>query len=251
MKMIRKNKIINEATRRELETKSKVAQKTKTYGTTRYERKKYSSIASSNRSYNNIDMNALFKGDILSFKVPVKGETNNYEVELLFENFLEYFRNEIEHNNYKVDFRTAYRALQKSINSGDIYISCSCPDWKYRMAYWSTKNSQNSGAPEVRASDITNPDDKLGSGCKHSMLVLSNIKWAIKVASVIANYISYIKKNRKDLYNKIIKPAIFEDGYDPNEDDEDLDNAMDNDNDRDNIDKIMFKKSKDNLINLS
>ncbi len=58
-------------------------------------------------------------------------------------------------------------------------------------------------------SDITNPKDELGAGCKHLMLVLSNTSWLIKVASVIRNYIQYMERYKKNLYTKIIYPAIY------------------------------------------
>ena len=77
------------------------------------------------------------------------------------------------------------------------------------MAYFATKKDINSGTPELRPSKITNPDDDLGDGCKHSLLVLSNTGWIIKTASVINNYIKYMEKNQKRLYADIIYPAIY------------------------------------------
>lgn len=84
-----------------------------------------------------------------------------------------------------------------------------CPDWKYRMNFWSTVNKINSGAPENRPSKITNPVNDLGPGCKHVMLVLSNHNWLIKVASVINNYIKYFEKHKQREYADIIYPAIY------------------------------------------
>ena len=84
-----------------------------------------------------------------------------------------------------------------------------CPDWAYRMAYWASVNDLNSGEPEDRPSDITNPKNDLGPGCKHVMLVLSNMNWLLKVASVINNYIKFFERNRKKEYADIIYPAIF------------------------------------------
>ena len=88
-----------------------------------------------------------------------------------------------------------------------------CPDWKYRMGYWSTMKNINSGVPERRPSKITNPRNNKGPGCKHVMLVLSNISWAIKLASVINNYIIYMQRNRKRQYADVIYPAIYGKAY--------------------------------------
>lgn len=84
-----------------------------------------------------------------------------------------------------------------------------CPDWKYRFAYWATKDQIIAKDPENRPSDITNPTNKLGAGCKHVMLVLANVGWLIKVASVINNYIKYMEKHREQQYAKFIYPAIY------------------------------------------
>lgn len=166
---------LTEATRQELILKSRTARPTKTYGTTRYERKNKQHIYNSVSNFNKIDMNALFKGNMLSFKIPVHGETNNYTVEVLFEGILDDIKHEIKMNKDKLEYKCVYRAIINAINKQDIFISCTCPDWKYRMRYYATKNRYNSGVPQVKASDITNPDDKLGAGCKHSLAVLANL----------------------------------------------------------------------------
>lgn len=88
-----------------------------------------------------------------------------------------------------------------------------CPDWKYRMNYWATKSQLIINEPENRPSRITNPSNKLGPGCKHVMLVLSNHSWLIKVASVITNYINYMKQHYEKQYATIIYPALYEKEY--------------------------------------
>lgn len=84
-----------------------------------------------------------------------------------------------------------------------------CPDFQYRFAYYSTRNNYNSGAPETRPSDITNPEDKLGSACKHVLLILNNTSWILRVARVIANYIKYMQEHYPKMYADIIYPAIY------------------------------------------
>jgi hypothetical protein len=93
------------------------------------------------------------------------------------------------------------------VNDGVILHNC--PDFKYRFNYWSTVKKYNSGEPELRFAKITNPNNSLGSGCKHTILVLKNNSWLIKVASVILNYIKLMQQRYKKLYDTIIYPAIF------------------------------------------
>ena len=56
---------------------------------------------------------------------------------------------------------------------------------------------------------MTNPNDTLGVGCKHIMLVLSNTSWCIKLASVIHNYINYMKSHYEKLYADIIYICVY------------------------------------------
>ena len=56
--------------------------------------------------------------------------------------------------------------------------------------------------PQFMPTDETNPNNELGAGCKHVLLVLGNTSWVIKVASVIMNYIKYIEKSRVNIYQK-------------------------------------------------
>ena len=222
---------LTEKTRKELINKSINANKTKTYGTTRYDRRNKISIFNTLQNYNKIDMNALFKANLLSFKIPVKGETNNYEINVLFEGICDELKQEVKANNNKLEFKCVYKALIKAIDRQDIYISCTCSDWKYRMAYWSTKQRYNSGPSQLVPAKVMNPDDKDGAGCKHVLNVLTNLEWAVKLAIVINNYIIYMDKHMHDKYIKFIQPKLFDDI------DDDLANSMDNEQDEAEINK--------------
>ena len=82
-----------------------------------------------------------------------------------------------------------------------------CPDQIYRWQHQATLNDNNSGRPETRPSLVTNPTNKPGS-CKHILFVLSNKIWATKVARTLFNYIIDIWKNKKQLFDRIIRPAL-------------------------------------------
>ena len=157
-------------------------------------------------------MNKLFKDDILTTDVQVKGETDTYVVKISFGGFLELLYDQLKVTN-EFNLKAVTRALINGFNRDDVYIHCSCPDWQYRFAYFATKNNINSGDAENRPSDTTNPNDMLGSACKHVLLVLSNTSWLLKVASVIHNYVNYMEKHHERLYQKIIYPAIWKKEY--------------------------------------
>lgn len=180
------------------------------FGKNRYERRLKSRISNSVRNYNKIDMNKLFKDDILTVDIQVHGETNDYLVKFTFNGVLERLQDEMEKLNTEVvDIRVLSRALTRSFNDKDVYMSCSCPDWHYRFSYWATRNDINSGAPEMLPADITNPNDDKGPGCKHAALCLTNTVWVLKVASVIRNYINYMEKHYNRLFADIIYPAVY------------------------------------------
>lgn len=207
---------LTEASRKDLINKGK---KSDTYrdtskGRNRFERRKYSKISTSVSQYNNIDMNSFFKKDILTVGITVKGETNDYTVKVKFGNILQTIQQNIKANNNKLEFKTIVTSLSKVFNYGDVYIHCDCPDFTYRQAYWATKNNYNSGTPETRASNITNPRDTKGSGCKHVMLILSNIDWMMKIASVINNYIHYAEEHMEKAFADIIFPKLYGVKYD-------------------------------------
>lgn len=158
-----------------------------------------------------MDMNGLFQHGILTVNIEVNGETDNYLVTMKFGGFLEELQKILRAQDFNL--RAVTRALINAFNRDDVYIHCSCPDWQYRFAYWGSVNDINSGAIETRPSDITNPEDDKGPGCKHVMLVLANTTWLVKCSSVVNNYVNYMQKHYPKLYADIIYPAIYGEKY--------------------------------------
>lgn len=122
-------KVLLEASRKELLDKSKNADVVKRYGTTRYDRRHQQHVYNSVEAFNKIDCNALFRANLLSFIIPVHGETDNYGVEVLFEGICDGIKREVVRNNDELEFKCVYRALIDAINKRDILVACTCPDW--------------------------------------------------------------------------------------------------------------------------
>jgi len=216
-----------EKTRQELINKSKsgaeYSKKNQARGKNRWERRNYSQVANSVRDYNNIDMDAFWKGDVLEFVIKVNGETDNYEVIILFEGILAELRREVQGNNNKLEFKCVLRALLKVFNTGDVYVSCNCPDFIYRFKYWAARNKYSSAIPDQytnmrplpgpedggRGAAGANDQDTKGSACKHVNLVISNLDWMMKVASVINNYVKWCKENMERNYADYIFPQVY------------------------------------------
>lgn len=212
---------IDEKSRRELINKSRGGDNytsKEREGQNRWTRRTKSRIFNSIRDYNDIDMNAFWKGNILQFGIKVHGETDDYVVTVIFENILENLQRNIKDNDNKLEFKCVLRALLTSFNSGDVYISCTCPDFVYSgMNYYSYKQGYNSNpifGKAMTAPVQKNPDDTKGAGCKHINLVISNLDWMMKIASVINNYIRYAREHFGTKYADFIFPQVYGVPYD-------------------------------------
>ena len=149
----------------------------------------------------------------MTVNLEVEGETDTYIVSISFGGFLDELHRELKRANDIFSLRIVIRALLNSFNSDNVYIKCSCPDFRYRFGYWASRNDIIVGEKENRPSDKTNPNNTLGAGCKHIMLVIANTSWIIKLGSVVTNYYNYMEKHYKKLWADIIYPAVYDKKY--------------------------------------
>ena len=213
---IKKSDILLEDTRTMLVSKSRGAgtYQDTSRGKNRFERKKYSSVAKTVKQYNKIDMNQLFKEDILEVSIPVVGEHDSYTVSVKMEGVVKEIAANIKNNKNQLEYRTIVQAITKVFNSSNIYVKCTCKDYKYRFAHWNIVNNvsvDDSSSDPGPGRGIANPKDDKGRGCKHVLLVLANGDWLMKVASVINNYIHYAEEKLQKPFLKLIFPKLY--GY--------------------------------------
>jgi len=203
--------LLDEASRQQLIAKSVNADSYRdtSKGRNRYERRKLSKVANTVSQYNSIDMDSFFKHDILTVGINVHGETDDYVVTVKFSGVLDEIAQEVKANKGKLEFKVVSRSLSRVFNQGNVLIHCNCPDAKYTQDFWQTKNGYNAGPAENRPSNRTNPSDTKGAGCKHVLLVLSNLDWLIKVASTVNNYIHYCQEYMQSNYADYIFPRLY------------------------------------------
>ena len=206
--------LLLEANRTSLISQSRNAgeYKNKERGKNRFERKKYSKIANAVRAYNEIDMNSLFKRDILLVNIPVVGENDEYTVTIKLEGIVGEIHKNIKNNSNKLEYRTIIQALTKIFNTSDVYIKCTCPDAKYRFAHWNILKNvsvDDSSKDPGPGRGIVNPNDDKGRGCKHMLLVLANGDWMMKVASVINNYCHFLSEKKPEAFLKLVFPKLY------------------------------------------
>ena len=127
---------LDEATRTQLVAQSRNVGKYKdtSRGINRMERKKYSKIANAVKAYNAIDMNSVFKQDVLQVNIPVVGETDEYTVTIKIDGVVAEIQKHIKNNGNKFEYKTVIQALTKVFNTTDVYVRCRCDDFKYRFA---------------------------------------------------------------------------------------------------------------------
>ena len=157
-------------------------------------------------------MNKFFKEDILEVAIPVTGETDSYTVTIRMEGVVKEIARNVKSNKNKLEFRTIVQSLTKIFNTANIYVKCSCPDYKYRFAHWNIVNNvsvDDTSKDPGPGKGIRNPKDDKGRGCKHVLLCLANGDWIMKVASVINNYIHYAEEKLQKPFLKLIFPKIY------------------------------------------
>ena len=213
---IKKSDLLLEDTRTMLVGKSRNAgqYQDQSRGKNRFERKKYSQVAKTVKQYNTIDMNKLFKEDILEVSIPVVGEHDSYTVSVKMEGVVKEIAVNIKNNKNQLEYRTVVQAITKIFNSSNIWVKCTCKDYKYRFAHWNIVNNvsvDDSASDPGPGRGIVNPKDDKGRGCKHVLLVLANGDWLMKVASVINNYIHYAEEKLQKPFLKLIFPKLY--GY--------------------------------------
>ena len=99
-------------------------------GKNRYERRTKSKLASSVKHFNSIDMDKLFKADILDVNIDVSGETNDYVVRISFSGIFDELHNFMGRiKGSDISRKIISQALSRAYNNTDVYYNCTCPDF--------------------------------------------------------------------------------------------------------------------------
>lgn len=185
---------------------SRRGQNYKTMPGNRYKRRLRIRTEGGNRVWYDIDVNLFFNKDKFLFHIPVIGETDEYVVEIEIENWLPILRSDIQRDGFSV--KAFKNSLAKAFRTLNIKLHDTCPDFKYRFAYWFSLFGDNSGQPETRPTKETNPKNNLGRGCKHINFVLSNTIWIARIARIFFNYCFNLYKTNKPLFERTIAKKL-------------------------------------------
>ena len=166
---------------------------------TEAERKK----RSKNYSVNNSTEFEVQKGNLV-----ITTYVGDYEQKIELTSFLDRLRNRVLSSQYyKITVDNIRTLLRNCFSDMDLRVSCTCGDWKYRIAYRASENGYIYGEKETRAANITNPNDTKGSLCKHLIRVLSNYSWLSFLSGVVYRY---LKNHVKELARAFDIPNLEE-----------------------------------------
>lgn len=185
---------------------SKHGEDYKTMPGNRYKRRLRIRTEGGNRVWYDIDVNLFFNKDQFLFHIPVIGETDEYVVEILIENWLLILRSDIQREGFSV--KAFKNSLAKAFRTLNIKLHCTCDDFRYRFSFYFSLFGDNSGAPETRPPNITNPKNNLGRGCKHINFVLMNTIWLPRIARIFFNYCFNLYKTNKPLFERTIAKKL-------------------------------------------
>lgn len=134
-------------------------------------------IAESEIHYYSVDIQEFLDTGTLVFRFQVR----DYDVNIRLTGLVDYLRKKLKG---KVNYDNIRKYLNYAMDHGDVFVSCTCPDFRYRFAYTATKKKFIEGKPETRPSNITNPHLK-GGICKHIIKLLNNKSWIRKYTTLI------------------------------------------------------------------
>lgn len=174
-------RMFNHSSLLEIDRKNLVG-KTKAQSTNRYNKR----LSYHATSYDNVDMSELLTKDLIVAHVTVGDYICTIAFQGVIYNLVEILDKQ---PNPNITLQSVIRAVTKAIDDTDIYVDCTCPDFIYRFSYYASKYGYKYGRQETRPPRETNPNDNMGSMCKHLTALLSNKRWLVKLSSVINAYI--------------------------------------------------------------
>lgn len=128
-----------------------------------------------------------FLNDWLVITTTISGNSRSYTDQIAFKgvmtDLIEVAKNDSSHT---VNSKLIIKSIHASLDKNDIYINCTCPDFKFTYQYWASKGKfcwgklQNSNGKEIR-----NPNNDKGCMCKHLYALLRSNKFLNAISDKI------------------------------------------------------------------
>jgi hypothetical protein len=179
---------LNEITRWEILNRSK------RQAPVRYKKKDgYKSFYTA-RDFTNIDFAKLFTNDTFVWKSRVGGYETIVSFEGAFANLYNKIGSWSGKNRWKrINLKLLTTCLSQALDEEDLYLSCTCDDFKYRFDYWlSMKYDAKYGPKQTTKPKVRNVNDNKGFVCKHLLSSLHGKKWVPAAAKA---WLEFIRDN--------------------------------------------------------
>lgn len=145
------------------------------------------------RDFDNVDFAKLFTDDEFVWMSRV----GDYVVTVCFLGAFDELRMRLRsmrgRNRWKrITLRDVVESLSRALDTEDLYVNCSCPDFIYRFSFWATQQECKYGDPENRPPKVRNVNNNKGYVCKHILAVLYGKRW---VTAASKAWLSFMQAN--------------------------------------------------------
>lgn len=209
-------------------TRGEILRRSQKESPPRYMKKRFYSA----KDFDNVDFQDLFENNNFTWSSRV----GDYIVTISFEGAFDVLQWELKpwkgRNRWKrITSKILAKSLSKALNEEDLYVDCTCPDFKYRFAYWATKADCKYGLQQTVAPKVRNIHNNKGFVCKHILAVLHNTNWIpaaahcwlefIQANPKLSEYYIWGEPRKRNSYKKTSPISVSSDSEDDTlEDDE-------------------------------
>ena len=149
------------------------------------------------KDFNNVDFEKLFTNDSFVWKSRVGDYIVTISFEGAFSNLYQFVRNWSGVNRWKkITLKILTNCLSQALDSEELQVSCSCPDFIYRFDYWLSRPDIDGkyGVKQNTPPKVRNVKNNKGFVCKHILSVLYGKRW---VPAAAKSWLQYIQTNPK------------------------------------------------------
>lgn len=147
------------------------------------------------KDFNNVDFEKLFTNDSFVWVSRVGDYMVTISFEGAFQNLYYEVSNWSGKNRWKrIDAKLLTKCLSKALDTEDLQVACTCPDFKYRFDFWLSRPDVDAkyGPKQNTPPKVRNVNDNKGYVCKHVLSALYGKRWVPAAAKA---WLMYIKQN--------------------------------------------------------
>lgn len=171
---------LNEITRQEIISRSKRE------SPERFQKQKFYRV----KDFDNVDFQELFENDTFTWRSRVGDYIVTISFEGAFANLYTVVGSWSGKNRWKrLNLNILTKCLSKALDEEDLYLACTCSDFKYRFDFWLSQAGGKYGPQQNRPPKVRNVKNNKGYVCKHILATLYGKRWVPAAGKAWLNYI--------------------------------------------------------------